>query len=120
MDLLEVFKDSEDVVDFPAGSVIAVEGAEGNHMYVVMEGEVVISINDHVLATSRTGEIVGEMALINSNIRSANVKAMTDCRLVLIDKAGFDSLLQHVPGFSLHMIKVLADRLKHAYEVIGY
>ena len=79
MDLLEVFKDSEDVVDFPAGTVIAVEGAQGNHMYVVMSGEVSISINDQLLATARSGEIVGEMALINSNIRSATVTAATDC-----------------------------------------
>ena len=120
MDLLEVFKDSEDVVSFPAGFVIAVEGAVGEHMYVVMDGEVVISINEQVLATARTGEIVGEMPLIDSNIRSATVKAITDCRLALIDQASFKSLLQHVPGFSLHMIKVLADRLKQAYEVIGH
>jgi CRP/FNR family cyclic AMP-dependent transcriptional regulator len=119
MDLLEVFKDSEDVVYFPAGSVIAVEGAEGNDMYVVMDGEVAISINDQVLATVRSGEIVGEMALINSNIRSATLKAITDCRLALIDQASFNSLLRHVPDFSLHVMKVLADRLKHAYEVIG-
>jgi CRP/FNR family cyclic AMP-dependent transcriptional regulator len=119
MDLLEVFKDSEDVVNFPAGSVIAVEGAEGNHMYVVMDGEVVISINEQVLATARSGEIVGEMALINTNIRSATVKATTDCRLALIDQGSFNSLLRNVPDFSLHLIKVLADRLKHAYGMIG-
>jgi len=116
MDLLEVFKDSEDVVNFPAGSMITVEGAEGNKMYVVMDGEVAISINDQVLATAHYGEIVGEMALINSNIRSATAKAVTDCRLALIDQASFTSLLQHVPDFSLHVMKVLADRLKHAYE----
>jgi len=120
MDLLEVFKDSEDVVDFPAGSVIAIEGAEGNHMYVVMSGEVTISINDQLLATSRSGEIVGEMALINSNIRSATLTAKTNCRLALIDQASFNSLLQYVPDFSLHVMKVLADRLKHAYDVIGH
>ena len=119
MDLMEVFKDSEDVVDFPAGSVIAVEGAEGNHMYVVMSGEVTISINDRFLATALSGEIVGEMALINSNVRSATLTARTDCRLALIDQASFNSLLRHVPDFSLHVMKVLADRLEHAYGVFG-
>jgi CRP-like cAMP-binding protein len=119
MDLLEVFKDSEDVLAFPAGAVIAVEGAEGDHMYVVMKGEVTISVNGRILASASPGEIVGEMALINSNIRSATVTAKTDCRLALIDQASFNSLLRHVPDFSLHVMKVLADRLKHAYEVIG-
>ena len=119
MDLLEVFKDSEDVVDFPAGSVIAAEGAEGSHMYVVMTGEVTISINDRAMATVMPGEIVGEMALINSNIRSATITAKTDCRLALIDQASFNSLLRYVPDFSLHVMNVLADRLKHAYEALG-
>jgi CRP-like cAMP-binding protein len=119
MDLLEVFKDSEDVVEYKAGSVVAVEGADGNHMYVVMDGEVDISMNKRMLATARPGEIVGEMALINSNIRSATVKAITDCRLALINQASFNSLLRYVPDFSLHVMKVLAHRLKHAYEVIG-
>jgi len=118
MNLLEVFKDSEDVVDFAAGSVIAVQGAAGNHMYVVMKGEVTVSINNHDLATAMPGEIVGEMALINSNIRSATITAKTDCRLALIDQASFNSLLRYVPDFSLHVMKVLADRLGHAYEEI--
>ncbi len=51
MDLLEIFKDSDDLVEFPAGTVIIEEGAEGDCVYVVMEGEVVISLFDKVLAT---------------------------------------------------------------------
>ena len=118
MDLLEIFKDSEDVVNFPAGSIIAAEGAAGDHMYVVMSGEVAISINRRNLAVALPGEIVGEMALINSNIRSATITAKTDCRLALIDQASFSSMLRYVPDFSFHVMKVLADRLEHAYEVI--
>ncbi len=119
MDLLEVFKESEDVVAFPAGTVITAEGEAGNHMYVVMQGEVTISVNGIIMATASPGEIVGEMALINSNIRSATVTARTDCRLALIDQTSFNSLLRYVPDFSLHVMNVLADRLRHAYEVIG-
>lgn len=120
MDLLEVFKESEDVVDFPAGSVIATEGEEGDHMYVLMKGEVTIAVKNRVLATALPGEILGEMALINSNIRSATLTAITDCRLALIDQASFNSLLRHVPEFSVYVMKVLADRLKLAYEAIGH
>jgi CRP-like cAMP-binding protein len=118
MDLLEVFKDSHDLVEFPAGAVIIMEGEEGNHMYVVLSGEVTISLKNKVLATSLPGEIVGEMALINSNIRSATVTAKTDCCLALIDQGSFNSLLRHVPDFALHVMGVLADRLHIAYEMI--
>ena len=118
MDLLEVFKDSEDLVEFPAGTVIIKEGDEGNHMYVVLEGELIISLKNKVLASSSRGEIVGEMALINSDIRSATVTAITDCRLALIDQSSFRSLLQYVPEFSQHVMSVLANRLQAAYEMI--
>lgn len=118
MDLIEVFKDSADLVDFPAGAVIIMEGKEGNHMYVVMQGEVSISLEDKVIATAGPGEIVGEMALINSDLRSATVTAKTDCQLAMIDQGSFESMLRHVPEFSMHVINVLAGRLHSAYEVI--
>ena len=118
MDLLEVFKDSDDLVEYPAESVIFAEGMEGNYMYVVMDGEVSISLKDKILATALPGEIVGEMALINSEIRSATVTANTDCVLALIDQSSFESLIRHVPEFTQHVMKVLADRLQVAYELI--
>ena len=118
MDLLDVFKDSEDLVGFPAGAVIITEGKEGNQMYVVMEGEVSISLKDTLLATAKPGEIVGEMALINSDLRSATVTAKTDCLLALIDHSSFESLLRHVPEFSIHVMNVLANRLQIAFELI--
>ena len=118
MDLLEVFKDSEDIVSFPAGAVIIKEGDEGDHMYVVLKGEVVVSLKNRILANSQAGEIVGEMALINSDIRSATVTAKTDCQLALIDQTSFKSLLQYVPEFSQHVMSVLATRLQAAYEMI--
>ena len=118
MNLLEVFKDSEDVVEFPAGTVILTEGEEGNIMYVVMKGEVSISLKNKGLATAIPGDIVGEMALINSDIRCATATAKTDCELVLIDQSSFNSLLRYVPDFSLHVMGVLTDRLQSAYEMI--
>jgi len=118
MDLLEVFKDSEDLVEYPAGAVIITEGQKGSHMYVVMNGEVAISLKDKVISTASPGEIVGEMALINAEIRSATVTATTDCTLAVIDEGSFQSLLKHVPEFTLHVMNVLASRLKTAYEII--
>ena len=118
MDLLEIFKDSRDIVEFPAGAVILAEGNEGNCMYVVTEGEVSISLKNRILATAYPGEMVGEMALINSNLRSATVSAKTDCKLALIDQGSFESLLRHVPEFTLHVMNVLANRLQTAYELI--
>ena len=118
MDLLEVFKDSEDYQEFPAGSVIFKEGEQGNLMYVVIKGEVDVSLKDKLLATAHPGEIVGEMALINADMRSATVTAKTDCILAPINQDSFEALLKYVPDFTLHVMNVLAVRLKTAYEMI--
>jgi len=118
MDLLEVFKDSDDRVEFPAGTVILAEGCEGNNMYVVLEGELSISLEGQQLAIARPGEIIGEMALINSEIRSATVTAKTDCALASIDQASFNALLRHVPEFTLHVMDILAARLKTTFDMI--
>ena len=118
MNLLEVFKDSEDVVEYPARTVLITEGDAGNHMYVVMQGEVDITLKHRYLATASPGDIIGEMALINSTVRSATATAKTDCRLVLIDQSSFKSLLRYVPDFSLHIMNVLTDRLQSAYDMI--
>jgi CRP/FNR family cyclic AMP-dependent transcriptional regulator len=118
MDLLEIFKDFDALEAFPAGATIIEEGAEGHLMYVVVEGEVSVSIKNKILAVAGEGEIVGEMALISSDLRSATVTVKTDCRLAPIDQASFESMLRHVPDFSMHVMNVLADRLQNAYELI--
>ena len=44
MTLLDVFKHSDDLVEFPAGAVIITDGQDGPNMYGVMEGEGSISL----------------------------------------------------------------------------
>ena len=116
MDLLEVFKDSEDLVEVAANEVIITEGETGNRMYIVVKGEVGISLKNKKLGSVSPGEIVGEMALINSNARSATATAKTDCQLALIDQTSFKLMLEHVPDFTLHVLRVITTRLQIAYQ----
>jgi CRP-like cAMP-binding protein len=116
MDLLETFRGSNDLVKFTAGTEIFHENSEGGHMYVVIEGEVAVTLKGKELAHAYPGEVVGEMALISADIRSATVIAVTDCTLAVIDQSSFESLLRHVPEFSLHVMNVLVERIHNAYE----
>lgn len=118
MDLLETFQGSNDLVGFAAGTVIFQENSEGGHMYVVIKGEVVVSLKGKQLAVAEAGEIVGEMALISADIRSATVTAKTDCTLAVIDQSSFESLIRHMPEFSKHVMNVLVERIHNAYERI--
>ncbi len=118
MDLLDIFSDADDVQNVPAGEVILSEGQAGDCMYVVLEGELLISLNDKELDRAGPGQIIGEMALINSDKRSASISTLTDCKLVKIDQKSFSSLLKHVPEFSLHVMTVLTNRLQRTYDML--
>ena len=81
-------------------------------MYVVIEGEVNVLIRGKVVETVAAGGIVGEMALIDTQPRSATVIAHTDCKLVPIDEKRFTFLVQQTPFFSLQVMRVMANRLR--------
>ncbi len=119
MNLLEIFENSEDLIKYPAGSTIFEEGDEGDFMYVLMEGKIRLSLRNEFIADESPGEILGEMALLSSDKRSATATALSDCVLAPIDVHSFTVLIQHTPDFALHVMKVLADRLRLANEKIA-
>ncbi len=120
MNLLEIFENSDDLLKFPVGTRIFEEGTEGDFMYVVMEGKVRLSLHNEYIAEVSPGDIVGEMALLDSDERSATAIAMSDCLLAPIDLHSFKMLIQHTPDFALHVMNVLADRLRLANEKIAH
>ena len=118
MDLLEVFRESADLIRYPAGSIVFGEGAKAEFMYVIMEGEITLSLHGHTIAVVSPGAIFGEMALLDSKVRSATSTAASDCVLVPIDIHSFKSLIQYTPDFALHVMNVLAQRLRRANEAL--
>jgi CRP/FNR family transcriptional regulator, cyclic AMP receptor protein len=61
--------------------------------------------------------LIGEMALIDNSPRTANAVAKTPSRLAEIDRRRFDFLVQQHPNFARHVMKTLADRLRHINAV---
>lgn len=118
MDLLEVFSDSSDLVEYPADSVIFEEGSAAEFMYVIIEGKVALSLHGRTIAVAAPGDIVGEMALLDASVRSATATAASDCLLVPIDVHSFKSLIQYTPDFALHVMSVLAKRLRRINEAL--
>lgn len=112
MNLLELFGQSVDDENFVAESWLFHEGTPGDLMYVLLEGEVEISVRGQVLWLARPGDLLGEMALIDAKSRSASAQAKTDCKVVAVDEQRFLDLVGRTPEFSLHVMRVLADRLR--------
>ena len=108
---INLFSD-KDAVEFTAGQVVLRAGDMGETMYVVVEGEVEIVDASLILEVAGPGSIVGELALIDDEPRSATVIAKSHCRLVPVDRRRFQYMTQETPFFALAVMKVLADRLR--------
>jgi len=113
MDMDQLFKNAEDVETFRAGERIFTQGTPGDEMYVVLDGEAEIRVAEDIVEIVERGGIIGEMALIDSRERSATAVARTDCRLAVVNQHRFMFLIQETPFFALHVMRILASRLRH-------
>ena len=114
-----MFKDSDKTENYSEGEFIFHQGEPGELMYVILDGEVEIILNDVVVATFQAGQIFGEMALIDDRGRSASAFAKTDCKLVPIDKESFLFLVQQTPNFALFVMKILVNKVRGLDDILA-
>lgn len=103
-------------VHVEAGDMVFQEGQPGNHLYVVLEGEVDVLRGKDPVARLGVKECFGEMALLDSSPRSASVRAHVDCELLAISRDDFQDLLDMHPALARGVIRVLTQRLRVATE----
>ena len=109
---LDMFDPGSDGKPYPAGTAIFSAGDIGKEMYLILEGQVELTIGGSVVETLGPGEPFGEMALMDSEPRGASAIARTPCRLVPISEERFLYLIQDTPYFGLQIMKVMAHRLR--------
>lgn len=96
---------------FSAGEEILREGSEGNEMYLLLSGSVEVLKKTPFGESYVTAELkdsyrcsFGEMALIDRDVRSATVRAKTDCRTVSLSSESFRSLCEDKPRIALGLL----------------
>lgn len=111
-------------VRFQADEVIMQEGDAGEAMYIMCEGAVAITKRltlelsedtprEKVMVRFRAeqGVVLGEMALIESDVRSATVTALTPCVMLMLTKDNFYQLLEDYPRLGVKVLLRLAQSL---------
>ena len=81
-------------------------------MYVVLEGEVRLSVKGVEVDLLGPGGVMGEMSLIDTAPRSATATAVNDCKLAPVTERRFMFMVQQTPKFALQIMRVIADRLR--------
>lgn len=107
---------------YPAGVTIFEEGAPGDCAYVIEQGEVEISIRrddrDVVLAHRHAGEIIGEMAIVDAALRSASVKTVTECNVLVLTRDQLQSRLSRMDPVLRMVFGVILDRFRDSLKGI--
>lgn len=120
MKLQEMFNDWEDVEKYRANTVIFAERDPAHLMYIVLSGEVELTLGDEPLGIESPGGMIGEMAMIYPNgIRSATATTLTKVKLARLDREQFRALVGESTDFALHVMGVLANRLVVANSFIA-
>lgn len=102
------------------GDLVFSEGEPGGYMLILIDGRLSIfkggENGAHLLSHEGRGRIVGEMALLDNEPRSATCVADTDCQMLTLDNSGLDKLAAEAPllayRFMFSLAKLLSRRLR--------
>ena len=90
------------------------QGDEGDTFYIIQEGSCVVNVEKngtrHAISRLRSGDIVGEIALLTGEPRTANVDAETDMVLWSLSREQFDSLCNDYPDLLDFLTELVTHR----------
>jgi len=111
----KIYKDDE---------VVVKQGEMGNCMYAVQEGRLAV-MKEHKgrpavqIAELHQGEIFGEMAIFEQEIRSATVKAIGEARVLTVDKKTFLRRVQEDPSLAFNLVRMMSQRIRNLNQEMG-
>ncbi|MDR3391261.1 MAG: cyclic nucleotide-binding domain-containing protein [Sulfuriferula sp.] len=118
-ELENLFHHESDLCGVPADQTLFSEGDTGDVMYVLMSGTANILVNGKVVEQAVRGTMLGEMSVIEDGaLRSATVVTTSECKFVPVDQARFKFLIQNTPNFGIHVMRVIANRLRCTNKLI--
>ena len=100
-----------DEVAIPEGRKLTSEGATGKEFVVIVQGAADVRRRGRKVNALRSGDFLGEIALITGAPRTATVTTTMPTRVLVITAQAFRSLLRRTPSLQLKVLEALAERL---------
>jgi CRP-like cAMP-binding protein len=76
-------------MQLPAGEILIREGDVGDRLYIIVEGDAVVTRDGVHVADQTVGDHVGEIALLRDVPRTASVTAKTAMKLLTLEREPF-------------------------------
>ena len=109
-------------VAFKTGDTIIREGDEGDNAFFIVTGAVDVSVglgaNPRIVGRLGTGEVFGEMSLIDPGPRSATVTAACDTECLSASYQDFITAIEENPERAVGFMKTLVRRLRKMNELL--
>jgi predicted acylesterase/phospholipase RssA len=104
-------------VRLAGGETLFRQGDPADAVFVVLHGSLQVIVEDAVSGSRIVdllgrGALIGEMALLLGDTRSATIVARRDSELLRIGRRGFEALLARRPEAGFELARILGDRLK--------
>jgi CRP/FNR family transcriptional regulator, cyclic AMP receptor protein len=109
-ELVQLARVCEDL-EIQPGKVLCNEGQLGREVFVIVDGTVQVTRKGRRVATLRSGDFVGEIAVITEMPRNATVTAETPVRLFALTGRDFRGVLDKNPSVERKVLRALARRL---------
>jgi predicted acylesterase/phospholipase RssA/CRP-like cAMP-binding protein len=118
-DILVQLEKAADWVTLERGKYLFRRGDPPDGAYVLVSGLLRVSVTDpkgkeKAIADIRQGEILGEMALITNDVRSASISALRDCELFRLPAHVFAQVTEKYPRSVLNVYRTVTNRFRHS------
>ena len=107
---------ADDRLRLPAGATVIREGEPGDTMFVLVRGELSVTVQGKPIDYLLPGSVLGEMAMLDARTRSATAVAVTDVELVRFDQPRFLDLIRQRPEFAAHIMNIMSSRTRRLME----
>jgi CRP/FNR family cyclic AMP-dependent transcriptional regulator len=108
--------------NFEAGRNVMTIEQPGEAVYIILHGTVKIHIEqgerDVIIAILGTGDLLGEMSLIDSVGRSASAVTLETSLMLWMDKTTFNYMLDNFPPVARNLVKILSARVRLSDQLI--
>jgi CRP-like cAMP-binding protein len=105
---------------YPKGTMLFAEGEPGEELYIIQQGSVkiakIVDNNEVLLAVLKTGDIFGEMALLESKPRVASAVAYEDCVVLAVNHSNFVKMISSQPQMIARLTTLLSERIWFIYK----
>ena len=112
-----------DELKVPEGHTLFQAGDPGDSLFIMQSGQIELFIKDTagqkiVLTTAQSGDMFGELAMLDTGPRTATALALEDSEVLVLDRSDLVLLFRRKPEAALHMLAALSGLTRKADELL--